>query len=331
MHVYRRVLRSLPGRDRRQTGVCFWRRQRNYPSWVPYKRGEYIVGTLCPVCLSTASIRQYGEISLGVCRSCGHGWQLLDSANNAVMEASDFAEWRDRYSWYFKQRADMYIADLTATIGQPPRSAIEIGCSTGESLEALASVYPGVSCSASDLSAASIRVARQRYPEFEFTVGAFPENDEPADLLMAFHVVEHVPDIASLRQQIAARINRGGLLYIRVPNFGALSRRLFRSRWPDLVPEHVHYFTWNSLVAWLRGGGEFEPLSVTTRGSSWQWMAGLKRLLTAKRGQSASANGHPQQRVLRTIVVADRLLAPLLAVEGRAGLGSELIVTARRL
>ncbi|MFO1113292.1 MAG: class I SAM-dependent methyltransferase [Rhodospirillales bacterium] len=245
------------------------------------------------------------------------------------MEDPDFAKWRDSYSWYFKRRAAMYIADLTAAIGQPPRSAIEIGCSTGESLEALASAYPGVACRASDLSAASIRVARQHYPEVEFTVGVFPENDEPADLLMAFHVVEHVPDIASLRQQLAARINRGGLLYIRVPNFGALSRRLFGSRWPDLVPEHVHYFTRSSLVAWLRAG-EFEPLSVTTRGSSWQWMAGLKRLVTAKRGQSASANGHPQQRVLQTIVVADRLLAPLLAVEGRAGVGSELIVIARQ-
>lgn len=246
------------------------------------------------------------------------------------MEDPDFAEWRDRYSWYFKRRADMYIGDLTAAIGQPPRSAIEIGCSTGESLGALASVYPGVSCRASDLSAASIRVARQRYPEFEFTVEAVPENDEPADLLMAFHVVEHVPDIAGLRQQMAARISRGGLIYIRVPNFGALSRRLFGGRWPDLVPEHVHYFTRNSLVAWLQGG-EFDPLWVATRGSSWQWMAGLKRLVTARDGQSASANGHPQQRVLQTIVVADRLLAPLLAVEGRAGLGSELIVIARRL
>lgn len=288
------------------------------------------MGTLCPVCLSTVSTRRYDDISLGICCSCGHGSQLLGTADNAVMEDPNFAEWRDRYSWYFKRRAAMYIADLTAVIGQPPRSAIEIGCSTGESLEALVSAYPGVACRASDLSAASIRVARQHYPEVEFTVGVFPENDEPADLLMAFHVVEHVPDIASLRQQLAARINRGGLLYIRVPNFDALSRRLFGARWPDLVSEHVHYFTSNSLVAWLRGG-EFEPLSVTTRGSSWQWMGGLRRLVTAKRGQSASANCHPQQRVLQTIVVADRLLAPLLAVEGRAGLGSELIVIARRL
>lgn len=287
------------------------------------------MATACPICLSAALTRRYDEISLGICSSCGHGWQLQGGANNAVMEDPGFAEWRDRFSWYFKRRADMYIGHLAEAISEPPRSAMEIGCSTGESLGALASVYPGISCRASDLSAASIRVARQRHPEFEFTVGAVPEDDEPADLLMAFHVVEHVPDIATLRQQMAARVNRGGLLYIRVPNFGALSRRLFGARWPDLVPEHVHYFTRNSLIAWLQEG-EFDPLSVTTRGSSWQWMASLKRFAAGKRGQSTSANGHPQQRALQTVVVADRLLAPLLALEGLSGLGSELIVIARR-
>src|SRR4051812_43133489 len=64
------------------------------------------------------------------------------------------------------------------------------------------------------------------------------------DVVTAFEVFEHVSDPMAEAKVVAHVLRDGGALYLTVPNFNALSRRLLGPRWNVIdYPEHLCYFT----------------------------------------------------------------------------------------
>ena len=97
---------------------------------------------------------------------------------------------------------------------RPLRSALEIGCATGELIAAVP-VEPGGRRVGLDISPANVAAARARFPEVEFRAGDFREAGLGGfDAVIMSDVLEHVPDdVGFLRD--AARL--GELVLVNLP------------------------------------------------------------------------------------------------------------------
>ena len=74
--------------------------------------------------------------------------------------------------------------------------------------------------------------------------GSIPAPDEPVDLVLASHVLEHVPDDREVVRQLVPMLERDGLLVVFVP-----------IEEPGFDPKHVRTYTVASLRSMLRGEG----------------------------------------------------------------------------
>ncbi len=102
------------------------------------------------------------------------------------------------------------------------------------------------------------------------------------DLIIMFHVLEHLEDPLGALRQCVARLKPDGLLLISVPNLDSWQARWFGRHWLHLdVPRHLFHFSPSSLRHLLeRVGLRVE----TVRYVSWEhdpygWLqSGLNRL-----------------------------------------------------
>ena len=77
-------------------------------------------------------------------------------------------------------------------------------------------------------------------------IGHFEDTYFDAVLLHSFLEHEQYPSI------LLAKLNRvlkpGGIVYIRVPNYGSLNRKFMGKKWCGFrYPDHIHYFTVSTL------------------------------------------------------------------------------------
>jgi SAM-dependent methyltransferase len=63
------------------------------------------------------------------------------------------------------------------------------------------------------------------------------------DMVVLWHVLEHLPDPANAVLEIARILRPGGILALAVPNFSSVQRQLFGPFWFHLdLPRHTHHF-----------------------------------------------------------------------------------------
>src|SRR4051812_13347971 len=137
----------------------------------------------------------------------GHAWQDSPTTRKRYAEVLDSLEpYRDR------------------------NRLLDVGCGAGYFLEEARSrdwegygtEYSGV---ALDLARRKrLKVTRAPIGRGTYGAGSF-------DVVTAFEVFEHMSDPMAEAKVVAHVLRDGGALYLTVPNFDALSRRLLRSRW----------------------------------------------------------------------------------------------------
>jgi SAM-dependent methyltransferase len=246
------------------------------------------------------------------------------------MESERYVAWRTDQRARLERIAGVRVDWLLrAAPHLAPGAVLELGCSTGEGLAAWSA--RGWSAYGLDLSTAALEAARSRYPFLRLA----PGTDARAfgvrfDVASAFHVVEHVAHLDAFVDSVRDALQEHGLLYLRVPHWNALVRRVMGRYWPDFIAEHLHFFTARSIQAWLERCG-FRALALRTEGQVWPWLAGIRRALKRRRPAAASgAHVLPSGRTMRTLDWCERAAAPVTAIEGRLGLGHELMVIAQR-
>ena len=208
--------------------------------------------SICPCC-GKADVETLGTPALHChCPACGHRWQTADTqiqghyyaalkGRNAVPAADRERKLTDR------------LEDLAPLVRDGLR-ILEIGCAEGglgARIKGLSRVdYTGVELSvdAETAVAALDRVIRTPSSTLE---------DGPYDLLLAFHVLEHISDVFAETRHWHRLLAESGTAVVEVPR--AAGHRLHA--W-DANPEHIHHFTEASLVALFRNAGfELESLS----------------------------------------------------------------------
>lgn len=101
---------------------------------------------------------------------------------------------------------------------------LEIGCGTGFVLAGVASAFPRMRLSASEIFTAGLRVARQRVPRAEFLqldARHLPFEAE-YDLAGAFDVIEHIEEDEAVLASLHAALREGGTLVLTVPQHPSL-------------------------------------------------------------------------------------------------------------
>ena len=175
------------------------------------------------------------------------------------------------------------------------REVLDVGCGLGQFVEV--ANMSGWIAEGLDLSRGAVDFARRQgvaVRELDF----FSEEIKPNsyDLVTLFEVIEHVPNPTEFLFRAGEVVHPGGLVYLTTPNFASLDRFLLGKDWKIVHPEHLTYFTPNTLRDLARKTGCFEILHFETRNLS---MAALRvlsrgmypRITSVKNSHENSENG----------------------------------------
>lgn len=194
----------------------------------------------CPCCGNASTSRDEALRLPDACPACGHRWQ-----GNVAVTSSDYRTQLHRNSTNSLEHQHK-LSDRLRDIGPLLKAGmriLEIGCaegSLGQLVRGVAAVtYTGVELSADAESAAGVLDRVIRSPASSIAGESF-------DLLLSFHVLEHIEDIAAELAHWRQLLVDGGSLLVEVPN--QAGHRLL-SLDPNL--EHIHQFTPASLTALL--------------------------------------------------------------------------------
>ncbi|MFK7978253.1 MAG: class I SAM-dependent methyltransferase [Halioglobus sp.] len=119
-------------------------------------------------------------------------------------------------------------------------AVLDIGCGRGLLLQAFAQL--GANC---------LGIERDEFPGskpkgVELHVGSVSDSaltGRRFDIIVIWHVLEHITDLGQLFDELPKHLNPGGLLVISVPNFSSWQSQLFKRHWFHLdIPRHVTHF-----------------------------------------------------------------------------------------
>jgi 2-polyprenyl-3-methyl-5-hydroxy-6-metoxy-1,4-benzoquinol methylase len=128
---------------------------------------------------------------------------------------------------------------------------LEVGCGRGDFIRVAAERFEvwGI-----EPNPALARDAAQRNTVFEGLVDDAPDDQEwtQFDVVVAFHVLEHVESPTRFVRSLARRLKPGGLLVLETPDIDSAPYRWFGPRWRQFIPEHYYFFDTRTLTRLIR-------------------------------------------------------------------------------
>jgi SAM-dependent methyltransferase len=142
------------------------------------------------------------------------------------------------------------VSSWTRARGIDRPRVLDVGCGVGLFLHL--AEQAGMQVRGIELSGSAVSYARANYG-LDVHHGMLEDAEiAPAfcDIVVMWHVLEHLPDPVAALRQVAELLTPGGLLLAAVPNFGSYEARLFSRRWYSLdAPRHVIHFPPHTLRA----------------------------------------------------------------------------------
>ena len=143
-----------------------------------------------------------------------------------------------RYSQYWW--SNRYYAQLARKHGPKNGRALEIGCGLGHLLTWLTARYQVVG---SDINEWALDQARRNVPQGEFLLQSAQDlgrfERDTFQVVIAKHVVEHLPQPELAVREIGRVLAPGGLLVMATPNLDSLMRARKKERWIG-YQDHTH-------------------------------------------------------------------------------------------
>jgi SAM-dependent methyltransferase len=131
------------------------------------------------------------------------------------------------------------------------KKVLEIGSGNGKML--LNFMKLGLDCIGTELSEEKVRELKNQY-KINVTSTPLKEFDPRLkyDLVLAFHVLEHIPSPIDLLKSIKKITNSNSKIIISIPNIESLQFKLFKGLWVHLDPPrhliHFSKFTFLNLI-----------------------------------------------------------------------------------
>lgn len=207
--------------------------------------------TACPCCASRVpEADDWFE-----CSVCAHQWRHTKLELNSVYYQqlqfrNDTSS--ETFNKKLQERAEAVAAQICR---QNAIRILEIGCAEGELGKRLKQHFP--------LTYDGIELSRDAERAIEsldriFRIPATDLTSQPYDLIVSFHVLEHIDDVAQELQAWYRLLNENGRLLLEVPH--RAGHPWLRN---DMNPEHLHQFSAQSLLSLLSTAG-FEIVSMST-------------------------------------------------------------------
>lgn len=265
----------------------------------------------CLVCGNKMSeLGVSGEYIINKCNLCGFG--VTDGTG---IQSGDYH--RDKvysreealFKNIFQKRANIIGKSISVS------SALEIGCSTGILLSLLKK--RGWQVTGVEISKKAAELARSK--NIEVIIQPFEKIavNEKFDLVILNHTLEHLKEPIEVLKKIKMILKPKGYLYIDLPNFGGLSAKLMKVRWPLLLPEeHFWHFSEKSLILLLKSLG-FKIIFKETASGIWDYENPIKGIFLSLVSFKKRFFGEVLTSIPSWIVT-------------KLGLGSDLMVIARK-
>jgi len=185
-------------------------------------------------------------ITVYQCKECLVKWffpvQTGDSA---------FYECLQQHDWYYQDEKPEFTFAAKALTNS--KSVLEIGCGTGHFVGRLQSDvrYVGL-----DFNDSAIREGLKKNLDVRNqSIADFSANcDMQINAVVAFQVLEHVPDPSAFLHECAALLKKGGLFVISVPNDDAF-QGVATNHTMNLPPHHVTRWERKTFEVWAENNG----------------------------------------------------------------------------
>jgi SAM-dependent methyltransferase len=181
--------------------------------------------------------------------------QLQDFYEDCYTPGADGAKYRAWRELGAEGKAD-HVMDLVARAGRPaPETVCEVGCGDGAVLGVLGRRGFGTRRVGYEISASGVRLAAERDEVDHAAVFdglTLPDADDAFDLVIATHVLEHVPDPAPLTREL---LRVGRAVVIEVPLEANVSARRPAARAASEGVGHLHRFDRRAIRALVEACG----------------------------------------------------------------------------
>jgi len=201
---------------------------------------------------------QRGEWSYFRCTSCG--LVLLHPVpSDSVLEEYYNNSYEVDFDSYFKgvkSRSAVTLDELARHFPKQGR-LLEVGCSYGGFLDAARG--KGWDVTGIELSRSAANYARERLGLRVFSAtlqDQIKQLEEPYDVLVMFHVIEHVADPLTLLESCRKLVKPGGLLVLKTPNVASSIAKLTGALWHWVSPPaHLYLYSPETLGKLLEKSG----------------------------------------------------------------------------
>lgn len=154
--------------------------------------------------------------------------QLPDSRVRDAMAA--FYKSSEGYAFQQGSHSTAYFSRLLRVIGavltEPDVHVLEIGAGSAVAMHTFLSTRPAARAVAMELSPTSIQAAtRRRSASLSAVAGdalRLPFRNRSLDAVVAFEVIEHLPDVATALEEMVRVVRRPGYIIIGLPNHASL-------------------------------------------------------------------------------------------------------------
>jgi 2-polyprenyl-3-methyl-5-hydroxy-6-metoxy-1,4-benzoquinol methylase len=174
------------------------------------------------------------------------------TALGAIASSFESEYYRSNYRDYAAQnparKLNFYARYILEHVDATPRLIHDIGCAFGTFLGSLDSTW---TIHGSDVSTYAIERAARDHPRGDFRVGDAsqePVFSGPFDVVTAFDVIEHVPDLDRLAGAVDEQLRGGGVFVFVVPVYDGLSGPIIRRL--DHDPTHIHKWARRRWLSW---------------------------------------------------------------------------------
>ena len=238
-----------------------------------------MTSTTCPLCKFRHSTKLFNakteksEFTIIQCQQCGLT-RTFPMPDDSVLELHNKPQYygekenkfipviqniRDRLS---KIRAGKYLSMIRVSDRRP--KILDIGCAEGRLLRSF--LQCGCDC---------YGIEHSSYPKERFLdsdrikyltgdLSSFELNKEFFDIIIMWHVLEHMEDPLRITGIIHELLRPDGIFILAVPNFSSIEAGIFKDRWFHLdIPWHKYHFTERALQ-YLIEKNNFEEFKFTT-------------------------------------------------------------------
>ena len=138
---------------------------------------------------------------------------------------------------------------LVTRINQSPGKVLDVGCGTGDFLQACEQSGWSIAGIEPNEKARQLASSKTNFKDYCSTIEELIESrPEPFDMITMWHVLEHVPNLADFIYKVRTLLKPDGVLIAAVPNFKSWDAGHYNSSWAAYdVPRHLWHFSRNSI------------------------------------------------------------------------------------